>query len=119
AAKSTAPSEAPDTARSAQGDADERERVWWGRTLAPDARAALAARVRAAMADADAIGVPAIARLLRDDRLARRAAVAAQISRRPRVAGPRDGDGGAGRRDSRRPSLGLRRRSGWLENNHA
>src|SRR5262249_45276726 len=53
-------------------DASARETVWWGKTLAPDARAALAARVLAAMRGADALGVPTLERLLRDLRLERR-----------------------------------------------
>jgi tetratricopeptide (TPR) repeat protein len=63
---------APDIARHFDNDAGAREMVWWGRTLAPDARAALAARVLAAMRDADALGIPTLERLLRDVRLERR-----------------------------------------------
>lgn len=63
---------APDIARHAARDADERELVWWGRTLSVEARAALNARVLAAMQDADALGVPTLERLLRDVRLERR-----------------------------------------------
>lgn len=63
---------APDIARFAQSDAAEREHVWWGRALEPDARAALAVRVLGAMRGADALGVPTLERLLRDVRLERR-----------------------------------------------
>jgi tetratricopeptide (TPR) repeat protein len=63
---------APDIARFAAGDAAEREAVWWGRTLGGEARAALAGRVLAAMRAADALGVPALERILRDVRLERR-----------------------------------------------
>ncbi len=64
---------APAIARFARSDADEREIVWWGRTLAEGERAALNARVLAAMQGADALGVPTLERLLRDVRLERRA----------------------------------------------
>ncbi|HEX3652686.1 MAG TPA: tetratricopeptide repeat protein [Rhizomicrobium sp.] len=50
-------------------DAAEREKVWWGRTLDSDTRAQLATRVRCAIENADAIGVPTRSRLLRDVRL--------------------------------------------------
>lgn len=70
--ESSALAYAPDIARFAQSDAEERERVWWGRTLEPDAREALAARVRAAIESADALGVPTLERLVRDVRLERR-----------------------------------------------
>jgi tetratricopeptide (TPR) repeat protein len=72
---------APDIARFAQGDADERETVWWGRTLAPEMRAALAARVYAALQGADALGVPTLERLLRDVRLERRAFLSGRAGR--------------------------------------
>jgi len=71
-AESNALTYAPEFARHFDGDAAEREMVWWGRTLDPAPRAALAARVRAAMRDADALGVPTLERLLRDVRLERR-----------------------------------------------
>jgi hypothetical protein len=43
-----------------------RERMWWGRTVPAAARAALKQRFRAAVADADAIGVPSVYRMIRD-----------------------------------------------------
>ncbi|MBV9993501.1 MAG: hypothetical protein JOZ72_19670 [Alphaproteobacteria bacterium] len=63
---------AADIARFAPSDAAEREVVWWGRALGEADRAALNARVRAAIDDADALGVPTLERLLRDVRLERR-----------------------------------------------
>jgi tetratricopeptide (TPR) repeat protein len=71
-AESNALTYASDIARHFDGDAREREIVWWGRTLDADARAALAARVLAAMRDADALGIPTLERLLRDVRPERR-----------------------------------------------
>ena len=71
-AESNALAYAPEFARHFDNDAAEREMVWWGRTLAPAPRAALAARVLAAMQGADALGVPTLERLLRDVRLERR-----------------------------------------------
>ncbi len=68
---------APDIARFAQSDAQEREIVWWGRALEGVDRAALNARVRSAIDDADALGVPTLERLLRDVRLERREYLAA------------------------------------------
>jgi tetratricopeptide (TPR) repeat protein len=50
-------------------DAAAREKIWWGRTLAPEARAQLAARVHAAAGRADALGFPTREWLLRDVRL--------------------------------------------------
>jgi Flp pilus assembly protein TadD len=50
-------------------DAAERERVWWGRPLDAPHRAALNARVLSAMQTADALGIPAFSRILRDIRL--------------------------------------------------
>ncbi len=50
-------------------DAAEREKVWWGRTLDSEVRQDLAARVRQATLDADAIGFPAREWFLRDVRL--------------------------------------------------
>ena len=71
-AEANALSYAPDIARFFEGDAAGREKVWWGRTLDAERRAALAVRVREAMRDADMLGVPAMERLLRDVRLERR-----------------------------------------------
>jgi tetratricopeptide (TPR) repeat protein len=50
-------------------DAVAREKIWWGRTLAPQARAQLAARVHAAAGRSDALGFPTREWLLRDVRL--------------------------------------------------
>jgi Tfp pilus assembly protein PilF len=71
-AESNALAYASNIARHFDSDAAEREIVWWGRTLDADARAALAARVLAAMRDADALGIPTLERLLRDVRPERR-----------------------------------------------
>jgi tetratricopeptide (TPR) repeat protein len=71
-AESNALTYAPESVRHFDSDAAEREMVWWGRALDPAPRAALATRVRAAMRDADALGVPTLERLLRDVRLERR-----------------------------------------------
>ena len=71
-AESNALAYAPKIAGHFDTDAAARERIWWGRTLGPEARAALAAKVRAAMRDADVLGVPALERLFRDVRLERR-----------------------------------------------
>jgi tetratricopeptide (TPR) repeat protein len=60
---------APDIARFADGDAAEREVVWWGRALDPSERAPLNARVREAIVAADGYGIPAMDRVLRDLRL--------------------------------------------------
>ena len=56
-------------AQFADVDAAERERVWWGRPLDAPHRAALNARVLGAMQAADALGIPAFSRILRDIRL--------------------------------------------------
>ena len=50
-------------------DAAERKRVWWGRPLDTPHRAAMNARVLGAMQAADALGIPAFSRILRDVRL--------------------------------------------------
>ncbi len=50
-------------------DSAAREKIWWGRTLVPVARAQLAARVHAAAGRADALGFPTREWLLRDVRL--------------------------------------------------
>ena len=63
-------------------DAAEREKVWWGRTLDPTVRDGLAARVRQATFDSDAIGFPAREWFLRDVRLDSGAALAATKSGR-------------------------------------
>lgn len=55
--------------RHAPADAVEREIVWWGRALEPRDRARLGARVLAAMKEADILGIPTLARVLRDIRL--------------------------------------------------
>lgn len=52
-----------------QNDAAEREAIWWGASLSASARAQLAARVADAIVEADALGIPTIARILRDVRL--------------------------------------------------
>ena len=56
-------------AQFADVDAAEREHVWWGRALDAPHRAALNARVLGAMQAADALGIPAFSRILRDIRL--------------------------------------------------
>jgi tetratricopeptide (TPR) repeat protein len=50
-------------------DSAERENVWWGRSLEPAVRIALAADVQAAAMHADALGFPTREWLLRDVRL--------------------------------------------------
>jgi tetratricopeptide (TPR) repeat protein len=52
-------------------DAQSRETMWWGRPLGRQDRAALNARVLAAMQQADALGIPTLPRILRDIRLDR------------------------------------------------
>ncbi|HSC17879.1 MAG TPA: tetratricopeptide repeat protein [Rhizomicrobium sp.] len=52
-----------------ESDAGEREIVWWGRMLAPEARVALAHQVREAALEADALGFPTREWFLRDVRL--------------------------------------------------
>jgi tetratricopeptide (TPR) repeat protein len=52
-----------------EADAEHRERIWWGRTLDPSVRALLADRVRHAIAESDALGIPTRTRFLRDIRL--------------------------------------------------
>lgn len=71
-AEANALSYAPEIARHFESDASEREIVWWGRTLDAQSRAALGARVLAAMQGADVLGVPTLERLLRDVRPERR-----------------------------------------------
>ncbi|HEY4113241.1 MAG TPA: hypothetical protein VGM17_04200 [Rhizomicrobium sp.] len=50
-------------------DAAEREGVWWGGPLSSEARAALARRIAESIHDADALGIPTVARILRDVKL--------------------------------------------------
>ncbi len=50
-------------------DASEREAIWWGKPLDPDHRADMGRQVRAAIEQADALGIPTVARILRDVRL--------------------------------------------------
>jgi tetratricopeptide (TPR) repeat protein len=54
-----------------EADAAEREHVWWGRALPAEERERLDARVLAAMRAADCLGVPTLARVLREVRLDR------------------------------------------------
>jgi hypothetical protein len=53
----------------ARPDARERERIWWGRPLTPALRDRIAPAVARAIWDADCIGIPTIARFLRELRL--------------------------------------------------
>jgi hypothetical protein len=59
----------PNLMAHAQPDARERERIWWGRPLTSDLRARIAPAVARAIWDADCIGIPTIARFLRELRL--------------------------------------------------
>ena len=59
----------PRLAAHAVPDARERERIWWGKSLAPDIRKRIAPAIAQAIWDADCIGIPTIARLLRELRL--------------------------------------------------
>ena len=61
----------PRLASHAKADARERERIWWGKPLAPALRARIAPAVARAIWDADCIGIPTIARFLRELRLDR------------------------------------------------
>ena len=63
---------AAEFARHFEKDAAEREAVWWGRALAEQKRAILAAGVLDAMRDADVLGVPTLERIMRDVKLERR-----------------------------------------------
>jgi hypothetical protein len=56
----------PELAGLAPGDARERETIWWGAPLSEEVRARLAPAVARAIWDADAIGVPGLARFLRE-----------------------------------------------------
>ncbi len=56
----------PQLAAHARPDARERERIWWGKPLTPDLRQRIAPAVAQAIWDADCIGVPTIARFLRE-----------------------------------------------------
>lgn len=47
-------------------DNDTRERMWWGRTVTEAAREQIRRRFRAAVAEADIIGVPSVYRMIRD-----------------------------------------------------
>lgn len=47
-------------------DNDTRERMWWGRTVTEEARDQIRRRFRAAVAEADIIGVPSVYRMIRD-----------------------------------------------------
>jgi hypothetical protein len=53
----------------AGADADQRETMWWGRTLDPASRARLNARVLEAMLAADALALPDLSLILRDIRV--------------------------------------------------
>src|SRR5947207_4667911 len=68
-AESNALAYEPSLARHFEADTELREQIWWGRTLDPTARAAVAARVRAAIHVADGLGIPTRTRFLRDLRL--------------------------------------------------
>lgn len=59
----------PHLAWLARGDAKEREKIWWGKTLKSDQRKLMARRVFNATWSADCIGVPTVARFLREARL--------------------------------------------------
>lgn len=61
----------PSLAAHAAADARERERIWWGKPLTADLRARIAPAVARAIRDADCIGIPTVARLLRELRLDR------------------------------------------------
>ncbi|HUJ46060.1 MAG TPA: hypothetical protein VLV55_02925 [Rhizomicrobium sp.] len=50
-------------------DASERETIWWGRPLDRVRRKDMGDRVRAAIEQADALGIPTLSRILRDVRL--------------------------------------------------
>lgn len=60
-----------EAARSAQFESDTaaREFQWWGENLDPAERAELAGRVKQAMQEAECVGLPTVARILRDLRL--------------------------------------------------
>jgi len=53
----------------ALGDTEEREIVWWGKTVSPERRALFAERVLDAVQSADCIGLPMTRRYLRDLKL--------------------------------------------------
>lgn len=57
--------------RHAESDAAEREVVWWGRALDAGARAKLASDVRAALCEADALGIATVERMLLNVKLDR------------------------------------------------
>jgi hypothetical protein len=61
----------PGLASHAKADARERERIWWGKPLTQALRARIAPAVARAIWDADCIGIPTIARFLRELRLDR------------------------------------------------
>jgi hypothetical protein len=56
----------PRLAEMFDADATEREHVWWGRTMSPGERLEMSRRVAEAAWQADAIGIPNFARILRD-----------------------------------------------------
>lgn len=59
----------PGLAAHAKADARDRERIWWGKPLTPALRARIAPAVARAIWDADCVGIPTIARFLRELRL--------------------------------------------------
>jgi hypothetical protein len=59
----------PRLAAHARADARDRERIWWGRPLTPEQRSRIAPAVARAIWDADCIGIPTLARFLRELRL--------------------------------------------------
>jgi tetratricopeptide (TPR) repeat protein len=59
----------PHTMPFAELDAAEREVVWWGRAVATDQRELFAGKVLAAANSSDCVGIPALARFLRDVRI--------------------------------------------------
>jgi hypothetical protein len=59
----------PRLASHARADARDRERIWWGRPLTKAQRSRIAPSVARAIWDADCIGIPTIARFLRELRL--------------------------------------------------
>ena len=53
----------------AQADTGERERLWWGAELGASDRARISRQISSAIWNADCLGVPTVARILRDVRL--------------------------------------------------
>jgi hypothetical protein len=72
----------PGLASHAKADARERERIWWGRPLTPALRERIAPAVARAIWDADCIGIPTVARFLRELRLDRADALESSLTGR-------------------------------------